>query len=346
MSFGRVGVHGGFGGLGLIGGNSSFLINPSNPADVQLNFTSNRAWTKSSGVFSSASSLLTVTRASVGFVNDGSGNWTSISSNLPRISNLGLLVEEARTNLFLNSAVPATQTITVANGSTYSVSVIGTGSLVLTGAMTGTVTQGSPVIGATSTTSLTVTTAGITGTFINAQVELGASVTSPIVTAGASASRSADVVTLTSPPAFGAAYSLFAKGAPQTPTTYPTPQRIFEIDDGTAANAAIVARNSATGQPLATLTGGTGGNLTPTGGPWAQSVSRKIVLAAAAADQAAVFNGGTVATSALAVLPSSLAQVAVGNRPGADRAWNGFVEQAAIWSSQRLTNATLQAITT
>lgn len=46
--------------------------------------------------------LLTVSRASTGYVDDVLGNWTSIGNNLPRIGRgKGLLVEEARTNVVL-----------------------------------------------------------------------------------------------------------------------------------------------------------------------------------------------------------------------------------------------------
>lgn len=49
--------------------------------------------------------LLTTTRASVGYSDDTSGNWTSFLSNIPRITNKGLLVEEARTNSIRNNSM-------------------------------------------------------------------------------------------------------------------------------------------------------------------------------------------------------------------------------------------------
>jgi hypothetical protein len=66
-------------------------------ASVDFDFTNNRSYVVGSGLKDSASPL-TVTRASVGYADDTLGNWTSFPSNTPRITNKGLLVEEARTN--------------------------------------------------------------------------------------------------------------------------------------------------------------------------------------------------------------------------------------------------------
>ena len=63
-------------------------------------------------------------------------------------------------NLVLNSATPATQSITVVSGAQYTVEVIGSGSIAITGAGTGTVTEGSPVEITASTTTMTLTKTG------------------------------------------------------------------------------------------------------------------------------------------------------------------------------------------
>ena len=63
-------------------------------------------------------------------------------------------------NLALNSATPATQSITVVSGNDYTVEITGTGSVTLSGAGTGTVTAGSPVEVTASTTTLTLTVSG------------------------------------------------------------------------------------------------------------------------------------------------------------------------------------------
>src|SRR5262249_28252629 len=127
----------------------SWVPNPFNPPDFAINWLTNQVWQKSVGGYNfitpAALGVATI-RPSVKWVVDSSGNWTSVANNVTAQSNLnGRVCEEARTNLFLNSQVPVTQTVTVVNGSTYTISLVGTGSLALTGAITGTVTQGNPV---------------------------------------------------------------------------------------------------------------------------------------------------------------------------------------------------------
>jgi hypothetical protein len=76
-------------------------------------------------------------------------------------------------NLALNSAAPATQTITVTSGADYTVEVTGTGSMALTGAGTGTATDGSPATITASTTSLTITLTGSLDTVAVYRSDLG-----------------------------------------------------------------------------------------------------------------------------------------------------------------------------
>lgn len=63
-------------------------------------------------------------------------------------------------NLFLNSAAPATQSIAVLVGATYTVSLTGSGSITLSNAGSGVVTAGSPVTFTAGTVTLTCTVSG------------------------------------------------------------------------------------------------------------------------------------------------------------------------------------------
>lgn len=93
------------------------------------------------------------------------------------VPGVGMFVNAATVNLFANPFAPATQTVTVVNATTYTVSIIGPGSLTLSGANTGTVVAGTPVTFAASGTSLTAT---VTGSPLAMQVEAAAYATMPV----------------------------------------------------------------------------------------------------------------------------------------------------------------------
>ena len=116
----------------------------------------------------------------------------------------GVLTEDSRSNYFLNSATPTTQTISLpASSNAIAVSCIGTGSVTVTGTNLNesgsVVTQSSPkaftVVSAVAH-SITVT---VTGTLSHVQVEIAGgftSATSPITTTTATVSRGKDNVSL------------------------------------------------------------------------------------------------------------------------------------------------------
>jgi hypothetical protein len=189
------------------------------------------------------------TRASVGWAKDSLGNDVQFLSGVPRITELGLLVEESRTNFLLNSTAPVTQTTGSLGTGTYTVWVVGSGSAAVTagsGTATGlgTATAASPV-------TFTVTVAGTftvtkTGTLTFFQLENGAFATSRIVTTGATATRAPDavIITLTVPTDFTIIAKVGAIGAASFPA-------VFALNDGTANNEMQVF--VAGGGPTATV---------------------------------------------------------------------------------------------
>jgi hypothetical protein len=117
----------------------------------------------------------------------------------PATDRRGYLHEPAATNLFLNSATPATQGITV-TAQAYTLSFYGTGTITLSGTSTA-----GPLVGTgaePNRVSLTFTpTAGtltltVSGTISKPQLETGPVATSPIVTAGSAVTRTADTMTV------------------------------------------------------------------------------------------------------------------------------------------------------
>ena len=105
------------------------------------------------------------------FTHSRAGNATMVDSDG--------LIKWAPHNLALNSAAPATQSITVVSGADYTVEITGSGSVALTGAGTGTVTAGNPVEITASTTTLTLTVTGTPSTMWAYRSDLGGMVNNP-----------------------------------------------------------------------------------------------------------------------------------------------------------------------
>lgn len=148
------------------------------------------------GVTGPLSGIVGFARSSPAWSWGSDGTLVEAAPDTPRIGRdratgavLGYLVEEARTNLLLDSATPATQTVAVADGTVYTLSVFGAGSAALSGAGSGTASEGAPVTFTATGTGVTVTVTGALAVF---QLEAGDAPTSPIVTGAAPVTRAAD----------------------------------------------------------------------------------------------------------------------------------------------------------
>ena len=168
---------------------------------LDLRFADNKSLTDAV----TGASLITFTRASSGTFVDSAGVLQTAATDAPRFDHnpttgesLGLLVEEARTNLLLNSATLSTQSVTVAAAAN-TLSFYGTGTVTLTGVSTagplvGTGTNNRVSLTFTPTVGVLVLT--VSGSVTNAQLEAGAFPTSYIPTTTAAATRSADVASI------------------------------------------------------------------------------------------------------------------------------------------------------
>jgi hypothetical protein len=144
---------------------------------------------------------LTFTRASTATFFDVAGVMQTAAINTPRwdfdpVSHAlrGMLMEDARTNLLLNSATLGTQSVAV-TAQSYVLSFYGTGTITLSGAATG------PLVGTGAfpqrvfsifTPAAGTLTCTVTGSVLNAQLEAGNGISSYIPTTAAAVTRGND----------------------------------------------------------------------------------------------------------------------------------------------------------
>jgi hypothetical protein len=181
---------------------------------------------------------ITFTRASVGSYLNNDNTMTVFSSGQPRIGDKGILIEGSRQNLFLNSAVGATQSITV-TAAAHTLSFFGTGTVTLSG-----VSTDGPLVGTGefNRVSLTFTpTAGsltltVSGDIKWVNLELGSFPSSWIPSDGTAVTRAADIVTAS---LSGVSYplSIYAELV-RAVTSIGTTGRTFMVDAGSSANRA------------------------------------------------------------------------------------------------------------
>ena len=308
----------------------------------------------------SLDSRVTFTRTgNTATVTNSSGVIAAINANLPRFDFnpttlvcKGLLIEEARTNLLLNSLIDGTSLSTQLVTTTavaHTLSFYGTGQIVLTGTSSATVVG----TGAYPTrTTLTFTpTAGVltltvTGTVQYAQLEIGAFATSFIPTAATSVTRNNDVATMT-----GTNFSSWFN-ASEGSFAYWT--NVF------ADNSAVLLQCSKAGSGYAELLsiqrdlsldrwqllGYEGGvlrsNMNTVTNTFTINLSNKCVHSYKSASYAGSANATTLRTST-GNIPSGLDRLAIGHDlVGSGSFMSGYV-QKILYYPQRLTNAEVLA---
>ena len=276
------------------------------------------------------------TRATPGTALDQAGNLWTFGSGEARVTNRGLLIEAASTNILLNSLAPATQTVTVSNATVYTCSVVGSGSLALTGATTGAVTQAAPLTFTTGSTSLTVT---VSGTLVGFQCETGNYASSIIPTTGTAAARNADVVTL-SVAGIGSTLTLYGQGTPLAPASFATNQSVVSVSDGTTTNRAVLFRTTATavGSYLASPTSYATVTSLPQGAGFRGAARAQTTLHAVA------YNGTAPTTNSGTFTATGLNQMQFGMAGGAAGQFQGYVERVGLWKTRGLSDAQVQTL--
>ena len=323
---------------------------------LDLNFADSKSLTD--GV--TGQNLVTFTRASSGTFVGSDGVLRTAANDVPRFDHnpttgesLGLLVEEARTNLLLNSATLSTQNVTV-SAAAHTLSFTGTGTITLSGTSTAGPLVGTGT-GEASRVSLTFTpTAGtltltVSGTVSNAQLELGGFRTSYIPTTSAAATRSADVASITGSN-FSSWYrqdegTVFAD-AKEYPFPSSSSRAFYVIDNSAAANSDFIRQwiwNGNTSLLLNSV-------YTSSGGPVAAELSQSIVnenkitaLAFKLNDFARSYKGAAALSDVSGNLPIAVDRLIIGSSISALHL-SGHIRRLAYFP-QRLPNTTLQALT-
>jgi len=300
---------------------------------------------------------VTFTRAgNTATVINSSGVIVGINADLPRFDYnpttlvcRGLLLEESRTNVLLNSLIDGTILGTqavVVTAAARTLSFYGTGQVVLSGAASSTVigTDAYPTRTTfTFTPSAGVLTLTVTGTVQFAQLELGSFATSYIPTTVSQVTRSADVATMTGTNFsdwYNASEGAFVAQA--TPSEVPATDalsRFAVVASGT--DALRLERVSGNFRCVKTVSGSSSVSSTFA---WTTGDSKWFGAAYKLNSNAAVFNAQT--PSALTgTLLSGMNALSFGTTTtGASNWWDGHI-QKVMYFPQRLTNAELQAFT-
>lgn len=287
---------------------------------------------------------LTCTRASEATYFDSTGTRQVAAANEARfdhdpntLKSLGLLVEEARTNLFLNSDAPVTQGVTT-TAQTYTVWMEGSGSVTLSGTGTGVATDGSPVTVTCTAGTLTLTVAG--GPDL-VQVEDGEFPSSYIPTVGSPVTRAnEDIKTLDVTWYNEEEGSLYTRGSIQHSFTSST---VVSINSGSTANRLGCWRSGGLANSYLVQSGGVVQVNMSEASKWtADGVEHAFMNAAKLNDFISYFDGvqsGTPDTSG--IMPLLISRMNVGAAAGGAVSFhNGHIAEIAYFD-ERLPNTVL-----
>jgi hypothetical protein len=173
------------------------------------------------------------------------------------------------------------------------------------------------------------------------QMETGSVATSPIVTTAGTASRVADVVSLTGASSLigQSAGSIFVEYIYPTLTADSVIRRLLSLNDGTTSNMINMGAFGSSFDSVVT-TGGvaqTGQSFTPT-----PNIVNRLALGYELNNVVTCSNGTLTSVDTSATIPAT-SQINIGNRNGT-QVFLGWIRSVAIFPT-RLANATLQSLT-
>ena len=262
----------------------------------------------------------------------------------------GLLIEEARTNLLVNSPVSGvvlpTQSVSV-TAVPHTISFYGTGTITLSGAAVASVvgTGAYPnrrVL--TFTPILGVLVCTVVGLVQFAQLEVGSFATSFIPTAASPVARSADIATMTGTN-FSSWYNqsegTFVVGASQPAVTGVT-SRVLSANDGTTNESVQMATTATSAVGYAEIRDGAVAVVSITNGTITVGAVAQMAFAFAANNASLVTNGATPTTDTSLTMPT-VDRLNIGSNAAGANLWNGHIRQIAYYN-RRLPDIQLQAL--
>ncbi len=293
-------------------------------------------------------SAVTFTRAGSGTYFDAAGGLQTAAVDVPRIDHdpvtlarRGLLIEGARTNLFLNSAAPASQSVAV-TAQSYALSFRGAGSITVSGAHTAVVSG----TGANIKTSLVFTPAAgtltmtLSGSVTEPQLEAGSCATSYALSTASAGVRASDACSFAVVPWWNAAEGTFLVEW-QDINAEPGNVRILATNgSGTILNVSSrAAPNNATG--LQTFN--TSVALLRAHGSDVTKGIRRGAVGYSASGRSVVF-GGVVSSDANPLMVGGLTNLFIGHSSTNTLYMQGYMRRVSYWP-RRLSDADLAALT-
>jgi hypothetical protein len=298
-------------------------------------------------------SRITFTRASTATYTDASGTIQTAAIDQPRWDYAGgvlcgLLIEETRINLLLNSTTLGTQGVAV-TAQAYTLSFYGTGTITKSGAATGALvgTGATQRVSQTFTPTAGTVTCTVTGAVTNAQLEAGAFATTWVPTAGATATRAIDVCSM---PTSGGWYNASAQTllfeamniVPSTGNYYET---YGGISDGTTNNRIELYRDITSNNiaGLATVSGSAVFNQII--GAAIPNAGFKVAMAVTSGRQSFALNGVFAGPTVSASVPSGATTLNIGNSPNGAACLDGYIRRVQYWP-RMLSDTEMQTVTT